>query len=219
MKANGTGPGSISDDGSPVEFYLAMPAENEPGIIHGALGGSGSILELGSGAGRVTHPLLALGHTVTAVDASPDMLAHISGAETVCAPIGGLDLGRTFDAVVLASHLVNVPDPEERRGLLDTCRRHIGDGGQVLIEHNPASFFTAPTETVSRRGPLTIALRDISRPDHDTVSATMHYTIGDRHWTQSFTTRRFDPAELADAGLRHDRTLTDDGRWITARPA
>ena len=52
----------------------------------------------------MTHPLVALGHPVVAVDESPEMLARVRGAETVRARIQDLDLGRTFDAV-LASHL------------------------------------------------------------------------------------------------------------------
>jgi SAM-dependent methyltransferase len=86
----------VTADGSPVEVYLLLPPGDEPEIVHAAIPRGASILELGSGAGRVTHPLLALGHEVVAVDDSPSMLAHVR-AETVCARIGDLDLGRTFD--------------------------------------------------------------------------------------------------------------------------
>jgi hypothetical protein len=45
---------------------------------------------------------------------------------------------------------------------------------------------------------------------------------GDRVWTQTFTVRRLDDAELAavlaDAGLRLDRYLTDDRAWLRAVP-
>ncbi|MGX1482605.1 cyclopropane fatty-acyl-phospholipid synthase-like methyltransferase [Streptomyces griseus] len=46
-----------------------------------------SILELGCGAGRVTHPLVARGFEVTAVDESPGMLERVRGARTVLSPI------------------------------------------------------------------------------------------------------------------------------------
>ncbi len=49
--------------------------------MYEAAGAGASILELGCGAGRVTHPLVALGHPVVAVDESPEMLAHVRGAE------------------------------------------------------------------------------------------------------------------------------------------
>jgi Trk K+ transport system NAD-binding subunit len=44
-------------------------------------------------AGRVTHPLIELGHEVAAVDESPEMLARVRGAQTVLARIQDLDLG------------------------------------------------------------------------------------------------------------------------------
>jgi SAM-dependent methyltransferase len=50
-----------------------------------------SILELGSGAGRVTHPLVELGYAVTAVDESAEMLARVRGARTVRSTIERLD--------------------------------------------------------------------------------------------------------------------------------
>lgn len=218
MSAPGTGPGSITDDGTPVDFYLLLPPDGEPEMIHGALGDGASVLELGAGVGRVTGPLAELGHPVVAVDFSAAMLAHVRGAETVCAPISGLDLGRAFDGVILASYLIGTPDDAERRALLDTCRRHVREGGQVLIERNTDAFFAAPAESTRELNGVTIAMRGLSVPAPDTVHGTMHYTFGDRHWTQEFTSRRFDTAELADAGLRFDRTLTDDGRWFAARP-
>ena len=106
----GAGPGAITPDGCAVEVYSRLPDLGEAAIVHEATTPGGTILELGSGAGRVTHALLALGHQVVAVDESPDMLSRVRGAETVPARIDGLSLHRTFDAVLLASHLVNAPD-------------------------------------------------------------------------------------------------------------
>ncbi len=110
--------GPVAPDGSPVGFYLALEHEGEPELIHTALDPDAAALELGAGTGRITHPLLEFGHTVVAVDESPAMLAHITGAETVCARIQDLDLGRRFDGVVLGSHFVNLPDPDERSAIL-----------------------------------------------------------------------------------------------------
>ncbi|HZD38445.1 MAG TPA: class I SAM-dependent methyltransferase, partial [Actinomycetes bacterium] len=112
---HGEGPGAITPDGCAVEFYATLTPGQEPAIVHQAIPQGASILELGAGAGRVTHPLLALGHPVVAVDESPEMLERIRGAETVLARIEDLDLGRRFDAVLFASYLVNVPDQRWRR--------------------------------------------------------------------------------------------------------
>ncbi|MEV7606777.1 class I SAM-dependent methyltransferase [Paenarthrobacter sp. NPDC089322] len=46
-----------------------------PEILAAARKTSGPILELASGSGRITRPLLSLGRSLTAVDSSPEMLA------------------------------------------------------------------------------------------------------------------------------------------------
>lgn len=69
-------------DGSPVSLYLALPGGAEAQLIHEAIPESADVLELGCGAGRVTRHLVKLGHAVTAVDNSPEMLAafpHVAG--------------------------------------------------------------------------------------------------------------------------------------------
>ncbi|WP_275293308.1 class I SAM-dependent methyltransferase [Amycolatopsis sp. La24] len=92
---------SVTPDGCPVDLYLELPAAGEPEVIHGAIPAGAAVLELGCGTGRVTHPLLALGHPVVAVDESAEMLAHVVGAETVRARIDELQLDRRFPVVVL----------------------------------------------------------------------------------------------------------------------
>lgn len=71
------GEGAFTADGCPVEVYRLLPPGGEPGIVHEAVPEGASILELGSGVGRVTHALLDLGHPVVAVDDSPEMLADV----------------------------------------------------------------------------------------------------------------------------------------------
>ena len=224
----GDGPGVITPDGCSVEFYAALSPGQEPEIIHEAIPEGASILELGAGAGRVTHALLALGHPVVAVDESPEMLERIRGAETVLSRIEELDLGRRFDAVVFASYLVNVPDLEWRRTLLAACRRHVGDDGCVLIQREEPEWFdtAAPFEHHQGelpQGEVVYRMRDVSRPAPGLLSATMEYRIGERTWTQTFTAQRVDDAQLAEdlgaVGLAVDAYLTDDRTWIRARPA
>ena len=60
----GTGPGVITPDGCAVDFYARMTAMGEPEIVHGAIPPRSSVLELGCGTGRITRPLVALGHPV-----------------------------------------------------------------------------------------------------------------------------------------------------------
>jgi SAM-dependent methyltransferase len=221
----GSGPGVITPDGCAVDFYALLQAGGEPEIIHSAAGtADASILELGSGTGRVTDALVKLGHPVVAVDESPEMLARIRTAETVCARIEGLVLDRTFDLVLLASHLLNVPDAEVRDALLRTCAKHVSAAGCVIIQHHPPQWFASATASEEQVDGIIFRLRDVSRPGDELLAATVEYQAGDRVWTQTFTAMRLDEeqlkAALAEAGLSLGRYLTDDHSWFTAvRPA
>jgi SAM-dependent methyltransferase len=213
----------ITPDGCAVDFYARITARGEPEIVHDAAGPGASVLELGCGAGRITHPLVALGHPVVAVDESPEMLAHVRGAETVCARIEDLALGRHFDVVLLASHLINTDDIPARTALLAACRRHVADDGGVIIQQHAPDWFAAAADAENARDGITFRMRDVSRPAPNLVSATVEYMDGDQVWTQTFTARRLGDTELAatlaDAGLRLDRYLTDDRSWLRAVPA
>jgi SAM-dependent methyltransferase len=210
----------VAPDGSPVELYVRLAPAGEPELIHAAVAPGSAILELGCGAGRVTHPLLALGHPVVAVDNSSEMLARVRGAETVLGEIETLDLGRRFSAVVLASNFVNEPDAERRRRLLEVCARHVEPDGVVLLERTPPEWRPEAGET--ERGEVTIALREPLQ-DGKLVSATMEYRIDGRVWRQPFTMYLLDDDELADAlaeaGLQLDGFLDEDRAWIRAVPA
>ena len=221
-RSHGTGPGIITPDGCAVDFYAQLPDFGEPAIVHDAAGAGASILDLGCGAGRITRPLAALGHEVVAVDESPDMLAHVRGAQTVCARIEDLDLGRRFDAVLLASHLINVPDESARRALLTACSRHVADDGCVIIQQHAPDWFDAAGEAESTRDGVVYRLRDVSRPAPNLLSATVEYVVGGRCWSQTFTASRLDDTELAAtlaaAGLRLDRYLSESRAWFRAVP-
>jgi SAM-dependent methyltransferase len=220
--SDGTGPGVITPDGCSVEFYARMTAMGEPAIVHDAVRPGASILELGSGTGRITGPLVALGHPVVAVDESPDMLGYVRDAETVCSRIEDLALGRSFDAVLLASHLINA-DTTTRTAFLAACRRHVAGDGCVIIQQHPPEWFSAAADGQSTRNGIIFRMRGVSRPAPNLVAATMEYVDGHQRWTQSFTATRLDETELAavlaDAGLRLDRYLTEDCAWLRAVPA
>ena len=223
MPASGTGPGAITPDGCAVELYVLLQPMGEPEIVHAAVPADASVLELGAGAGRVTNRLLALGHPVVAVDESAEMLARIRGADIVRARIEGLDLHRRFDVVLLASFLVNTDDRDVRGRFLATCRRHVRDGGCVLIQRHPPAWFDEAAEGEGIAGGVLHRLRDLRRPGPGLLAATVEYQVGDRVWTQTFTAERLDDealaAALAEAGLAVDAYLTGDGSWVRAVPA
>jgi SAM-dependent methyltransferase len=221
MTSGGTGRGAITADGCAVEVYRLLPPLGEAELISAAVPAAASVLDLGCGVGRIARGLVERGHSVVGVDQSAEMLVHATGFETVHAPIAGLELGRRFDVVLLASNLVNTPDDADRRAFFASAARHVEPRGVVLAQWEPPEWFdTAADGTGGTAGPLRIELADVHR-DGDLLSATVRYQAGDEVWTQTFTTRRFDDEalqrELRDAGLSFERWLGADRMWFAAR--
>jgi SAM-dependent methyltransferase len=220
---HGTGPGPITPDGCAVDYYATLVPNGEPELIHAAVPQEASILELGAGAGRITHSLVAFGHDVVAVDESPEMLAHIKSAETVCASIQSLSLDRTFDVVLLMSFVIETADDDLRRAFLETCRRHVTADGCVILQRKPPEWYDTvqPFERHAADGRL-LRMTEVTRPGPDLLLATMEYTIGDRTWTHTFLSRRLDDAfletQLNGAGLTIAEFLDDGREWVRAVP-
>ncbi|CAM5305348.1 Methyltransferase type 11 domain-containing protein OS=Streptomyces glaucescens OX=1907 GN=SGLAU_09005 PE=4 SV=1 [Streptomyces glaucescens] len=218
----GTGPGAITPDGCAVELYSRLPAGPEPDVIASAVPAGARVLELGSGVGRMTHPLVERGYRVTAVDESPEMLERVRRARTVLGPIEDLDLDETFDAVLLASFLVHTGDLEVRRGLLRTCLRHVAEDGCVLIQREGEDYHThVPRERVDPSG-FTVRIVSSDPVGDGLRSVRAEYEFPDATWTQTFRARpltkeQFEEA-LGEAGLAVDRYLTDDRTWVRAVP-
>lgn len=220
----GTGPGPITPDGCAVELYTRLSVGSEPNVIGAALPPGASVLELGCGAGRVTHPLVALGFAVTGVDESAQMLESVRGARTVLSPIEGLDLGEErFDAVVLGSFLVHTSDHRVREGLLRTCVRYVKDDGVVLLQREAADYHSdVPREREDPAAGCTIRILSADPVGDGVDEVRVEYVFEDARWTQTFRSRelsveRFE-AYLTQAGLAVDRYLTPDGVWVLARP-
>lgn len=233
-RQTGTGPGPIAPDGSPVQLYAQLEARDEPLVISAAIPAGARILELGCGAGRVTHVLARLGHDVVAVDeldamlaafpdveASPDHTACSTGrVDKVCSSIEDLRLDTTFDVVLLASQLVNSTDPAARRRMLDTCRRHVAGDGVVLIQRHDTSFLTEP---LTREGPTSrFVVRDLRHYPNGVVSGALEYHLRGNVWTQTVWVQNLTDDDLRvclqKSGLRLRRFLTDDRTWLSAEP-
>lgn len=213
----------VAPDGSPVELYARLASMGEPELVHEVIAPGAEILELGAGAGRMTHRLLELGHPVTAVDSSAAMLAHIRGASTVQADIVDLDLGRTFDCVLLASQLINVDDDTQRAAFLATCARHVAPDGVVLIQRYAPVFADDPRPSERETDGLRIRLID-PRRDGERLHATVEYELEGQRWTHGpFTSRILADDELESrlyvAGLHLARWLDDGRSWLLATPA
>lgn len=200
-------------------LYLALPGHEDAAVIHAAVPPRAAILELGCGVGRVTRHLAQLGHRVTGVDNSVEMLAHVGDAEeteTVLADLTTLDLSpRRWPVVVMASHLVN---DDLGPVFLAAAARHVRDDGCVLVErHEPGWIGVVEPSTRERNG-VKMAIRDIERPTQRTLRATMVYELEGHHFEQPFTAHEVDNQRLAEmaaaVGLRVDAVLDERGVWV-----
>jgi SAM-dependent methyltransferase len=95
-----------------------------------------SVLDAGCGTGRVAVELARRGVDVVGVDLDPDLLAQARAKapelEWLVADLAGLDLGRTFDVVVLAGNVLGFVDARRRAETVASLARHV-DGGGVLV--------------------------------------------------------------------------------------
>ncbi|HVM67043.1 MAG TPA: class I SAM-dependent methyltransferase, partial [Acidimicrobiales bacterium] len=212
---------AVAPDGSPVAVFAALPAEPGAGYVLGALGPACDVLELGCGAGRLTRALVAAGHRVVAVDESAAMLAEVGpGAGRVVADATALSLGRRFDAVVLASYLVN--DRARGHAFLGVAAAHLRPGGRAVVQrYDPVWAETGePGEAVA--GPVTIAVERLT-PHDGWFAATVAYTLEGRRWAQEVEGAILDDAALgamaAGAGLRVAAWLDAHRTWaVLTRP-
>lgn len=207
-------PAGTTRDGSPIAAYLAMPARPEFDPLVDALPAGASVLDLGCGAGRLSNLLAHLGHEVVGVDESADMLAHLDPrVEGVQSRIEALDLGRAFDAVVLASNLVNTADLRQRAGFLAAVRRHLHREGRAFVQRYDPAWAATATEHVGSAGPVRVHVEVESRTG-PVFEARSTYQLGDRTWVQRFRARLVDDDELTGALARWD---LDVERWLTPR--
>lgn len=97
---------------------------------------AGSVLDAGCGTGRVALELASRGREVVGVDADPAMLevARRNGPAItwVEADLVDVDLGRRFDAAVLAGNVMIFLAPGTEGAVLANLARHLGPGGLLV---------------------------------------------------------------------------------------
>ncbi len=105
------------------------------------LAGSGKVLELGIGTGRLAIPLVALGVEVHGVDASAEMVEKLRekrGGESIPVVIGDfsdVNAGRDFSLVVLAVNTIfALPDQQAQVACFANAARHLVPGGRFVVE-------------------------------------------------------------------------------------
>lgn len=131
-----------------------------------------------------------------------------------------VELGTTFDAVVLATFLVNVPDDDMRSDFLRACRRHVARQGQVFIERQRPEVFSQVTPQRHDADDGSSWEIVTARWTGELLTVEEVHRDGHAAWEHTFTVRRLDDAQLAveleTAGLHLDRWL--NATWLVATP-
>ena len=218
VDAAGAVDGDVAVDGSPVAVFLATPLEPEFTPLLEDLAAGATVLDLGCGTGRLANELARRGHEVVGVDESAEMLVHLDTAVTpVRSRIEALDLDRRFDAVVLASQLLNVADRGQRRAFLDAVARHLAPDGVAYLEHWNPAVIGQLGDGDGEAGDVRLQFRLLATRGRE-FDAAVTYRLDGRTWTQTLTAELLDEeqldAALADAGLRRRDRLHP--KWLAA---
>ena len=100
----------------------------------------GNLLDAGCGTGRVGRELYRRGVDVVGVDVDAEMLdtarARCPSASWIVGDISAIELGRTFDIVLMAGNVINFVTPGSRRQALENLARHVRPGGLLINGHS-----------------------------------------------------------------------------------
>ena len=98
-----------------------------------------SVLDAGCGTGRLSIELARRGVDVVGVDLDDDMLAYARRRAPeltwVHADLATVDVGRAFDAVVMAGNVMVFCRPDDRASIVNNLTAHVAPGG-VLVAGN-----------------------------------------------------------------------------------
>ncbi len=148
--------------------------------------GADEVLELMSGTGRVSLPLIRAGVRLTCVDSSQEMLTVLRrklaeeglAASLYEMEVCSMSLAGPFDLVFIPFHSFSeILEPGDQRGALEGIRAVLPAGGRFICTlHNPrARLATVNGQLVQRgRHPLTDGSGTLF------LSAIEHYHPGDR---------------------------------------
>ena len=164
----------------------------------------------------MTKHLLDRGFQVTAVDNSREMLAHVpSQATRVWSDIEALEIGARFDAVILASCLMNVPSASNRASLLASCARHLRSGGRFIFErYDPDWLASASQGRLGTIGDVELGIDRLTRTN-GLVQMSLRSKVDGAEWVQHFAAAPLSDEQVAEclAAAGFSRPSWLDKRW------
>jgi SAM-dependent methyltransferase len=218
-----------------------------PFFLKEAIQSDGEVLELMSGTGRVSLPLIEAGVHLTCVDLSPAMLSALRNKlarKGLAAPVYAmnvcqLDLGRQFDLVLIPFHsFAEITAAADRQSALGRIYQHLKPGGRFICTlHNPAIRAASvdgqlklwgQSPIPDGKGTLLFWGYQVLELDGKTVSGVEFFEEYDPQGL--LLARRFIPlrfvllgqdefqAQAAEAGFQV-RALYGDYDWSTFQPA
>ncbi len=121
---------------SPPGDYAEEAADLLPSLVAAPDAPPRTMLELGCGGGSLAWHLKAH-FALTLSDLSPHMLAVSRATNPECEHVEGdmrtLDLGRTFDLVLIHDAVMYMTTPADLRAALATAARHCRPGGGIAV--------------------------------------------------------------------------------------
>jgi len=150
------------DDWVAPRYQRLWPELFDPAVIDPAvdflagLAGSGPVLELGIGTGRIALPLARRGPAVHGIELSPAMVAQLRaqpGAATIGVTIGDFataTVGQRFPlAYLLRNTITNLTTQDEQVDCFRNVAKHLAPGGVFVVENYiPALQQLPPGETI-----------------------------------------------------------------------
>jgi SAM-dependent methyltransferase len=224
FRFSGSGPGAQAPDGCSVELYRKLPYFDELEDFRSLFQSGTRVLELGSGAGRLTRRLLAWGARVTAVDNCAEMIAAVPESATrVVSDIETLRLEARFDIALLASCLINHAAQSVRRAFVDTAYVHLAPGGRLVLErHDPAWLEAVEPGLIASAGDIAMYVEAVSRTP-GLVHMTLRYDDANNSWRHSSALAPMNEAEieslLSQAGFGAFAWSGKNNRWLRASQA
>jgi SAM-dependent methyltransferase len=188
------------------------------GLVRDATGGSpGRVLELAAGTGRLAIPLAELGHDVTALDISPDMLDQLrrkDGTGRITTVVG--DMARDlpagpFDVVFIAfNSLFMLTDPDDQAACFASVAGVLGERGAFVLEPfvpydppRPGAAFELRSMTADR---VVVSISSTDPASQVVMGQIVDLVHGRPVTLRPYVLRYSTPAELdtfaARAGLR-----------------